>query len=92
MFKFVSQVYKIVFGVFIEYGKIKNFFFNVDVYFGVFFQYYGLIEVNYYIVFFGVFCVIGVFFQFIFDCVFGVLIECFKFFFIEKWIEIVKKL
>lgn len=35
LFKLVLLIYEVVFGVLIEYGKIKNLWLNVDVYFGV---------------------------------------------------------
>lgn len=44
----------IVFEVLKKYGKIKNFYFNVDFSFGVLFYYYGFYEMLYYIVIFGV--------------------------------------
>lgn len=37
MFKFVGKFFEVVLGVFIEIGKVKNLWFNVDVYSGVLF-------------------------------------------------------
>lgn len=75
VFKLVAQLYKIVPTILLEQGKAKNPWPNIDAYIGVLLQYYGMMEMNYYMVPIGTSWALGVLAQFIWSQALGFPLE-----------------